>query len=105
MRIRPLKGQEYKSVLDHGTRNRVGDLIFYRHRDGDGIPAFGLSVGRKFGKAVQRNKIKRQLRSLFKENADLFDSGDKIVVIVRPPVNNYTFQEIKHIFDSQFAKA
>ncbi len=58
---------------------------FPRENVGDGAPArLGLSVSRKVGDAVTRNRIKRVLREEFANHAASVSSELDVVVIARP---------------------
>jgi ribonuclease P protein component len=52
--------------------------------DGD-APRLGLSVGRKVGGAVERNRVKRLLREAFGDDPAKAWSGFDVVVVARPP--------------------
>ena len=41
----------------------------------------GISVGKKLGKAVQRNKIKRQVRMMVQEIYDFSENFDTIILV------------------------
>jgi ribonuclease P protein component len=50
----------------------------------EGSNRLGISVQKKTGKAVRRNRIKRLVRETFRINRDLFPACSDIVVTIRP---------------------
>jgi len=44
----------------------------------------GISVHRKIGDAVRRNRIKRLIREVFRLNRDLFPASCDVVFTIRP---------------------
>jgi ribonuclease P protein component len=65
---------------------------------------YAISIGRKYGSAVSRNLIKRQLRMLILENKDNFFSSLQFVVVVYPKAQSLDYQEIKKQIYSLFKK-
>jgi ribonuclease P protein component len=64
--------------------NRYLVLYTFPRADGDS-PRLGLSVGRKVGGAVERNRVKRLLRESFGDRPGMSWSGYDVVVVARPP--------------------
>jgi ribonuclease P protein component len=69
---------------------RPNDLCFAR---------LGVSVGRKHGNAVRRNRIKRVFRESFRLSRDLLPQGYDYVLIPRRGVRKYRTADIRAALD------
>jgi len=61
-------------------------VLYWFGQEEPADPRFGLSVPRAVGNAVTRNRIKRQLRELWRARLDRVPGGQDYVLIVRPGV-------------------
>jgi ribonuclease P protein component len=79
------RSRDFDTVYRHGRSVSSRFLVLYWFpQDEQSSPRFGFSVPRAVGGAVERNRLKRQLREVWQERLDRVPSGNDYVLIVRP---------------------
>jgi len=91
-RRRLLKTSQFQAVYSARARAADGRLVAYAMPNAGAETRVGLSVGKRCGPAVARNRIKRYLRESFRQARGEFAPGYDIVLV--PVAKDYTFAEI-----------
>jgi len=96
-RRRLSRSGDFDRVYREGNSRGNRFLVLYSFARRDDQPSegarLGLSVGRKIGKAVTRNKVKRAVREAFWELAAGFGNGTDYVIVARPGIEGLLERE------------
>ncbi|PZR65071.1 MAG: ribonuclease P protein component [Solirubrobacterales bacterium] len=79
---------DFERVYRHGRSRANRHLVLYVFprpgEQADGPPRLGLSVPRRVGGAVERNRVKRLLREAFWAASERLRDGQDFVIVARP---------------------
>lgn len=83
----------YREGSSRGNRFLVLYSFARRDEEPGGVSRLGISVGRRIGRAVQRNKVKRAVREAFWQLAGDLPEGHDYVIVARPGVEGLLERE------------
>ena len=74
------KRKEFLGVYERGDKIQSTYFVLYMLENGRSYHRLGITVSRKIGRAVVRNRIKRRLREIFRTNKQaIFPHCDLVV--------------------------
>lgn len=85
--VRLRKRAEFLSVSSRGRKIYTPDFIIVKAYSELSWSRIGVTVSRKVGNSVNRNRIKRLIREFFRNNRELFLSADYNIIARSGAVN------------------
>lgn len=101
--FRVRKNEDFNKIISKKISLASSSFIIYKNQNDIDHGRVGISVSKKLGKAVARNKIKRQLRMMICECFS-FEENIDYIVIVRKNFLNHTYLENKSELESLYKK-
>ena len=80
--------------LYHSSGFGDGYLVLYARKNRTGRNRVGVTVSKKLGHAVVRNRVRRRLREVYRLNEDAFRPGWDIVVVARSRAVDAPFEKL-----------
>ena len=69
-------------------------LVLYARKNRTETNRVGITVSKKLGKAVVRNRVRRRIREIYRLNEEKFLSGWDIVIVARSRAVEVSFQKL-----------
>ena len=82
-----------------------GYLVLYARKNRTDTNRVGITVGKKLGHAVVRNRVRRRLREVYRLNEDQFLPGYDIVVVARSRCVDAPFDQLTKAYLALARKA
>ena len=86
--------KEYLTVYQKGTRSYSDSFTIIVHKHDTGSRKMGITVSKKVGNAVRRNRIKRLLREFFRLHKLRLPESQDIVIVGKKGIPRLTYQQV-----------
>ena len=85
---------EYTEIINKGMRVKSNNFSIYYRKNID-KNRYGISIPKKTGKAVIRNKIKRRVKNIIDNNKNRMQSSYDYVIIIRKGILELTYLDME----------
>lgn len=91
-------GKQYNNIYKYGKKYGGRYLLVYILKKETGGNRFGVVTSKKVGKAVKRNRVKRQIRAIIEQSRKEVTGHYDFVVIARHHIYGVTYQDLEKDF-------
>jgi ribonuclease P protein component len=88
------KKRDYLTVYQRGIRSHSEHFTIVVCKNEMGISRLGITVSKKVGSAVQRNRIRRLIREFFRLNRSRLSTPQDIVIIAKRNITTLVYQDV-----------
>jgi ribonuclease P protein component len=94
----------YRIIYEQGVRRSSRFFTVITCGNSIGAKRLGITVTKKTGNAVFRNRLKRLIREFFRRNKDLFPAGHDVVVMAKKNLPPLTYSETARELTELFSR-
>jgi ribonuclease P protein component len=105
-RYRLKRRNDFRRVFRAGTSVANRQFVLYVYDRGNDEPVrVGVSVSRKVGNAVTRNRIRRLVKEVVRRWVDYLPNGVDLIIIARAPAAKMDYHQVKSSLRHVFSRA
>lgn len=90
--------RDFDRIIKEGRYRKNSSYVIYYEKNNLPYDRFGISVGKKIGNAVNRNKYKRKLRAIIDNYKKLYVNSQDYIIILRGIAKEKEYKELENEF-------
>ncbi|MGA2330741.1 MAG: ribonuclease P protein component [Syntrophales bacterium] len=102
--VRISKRRDYLTVYEQGMRSHSEHFTILVCKNEVGISRLGITVSKKVGSSVERNRIRRLVREFFRLNRSRLSTPQDIVIIARRNITTLAYKDVCTELESHLIK-
>ncbi len=89
------ESKDFQRIIENGkcTKNRY--FVLYTSKNDENHYRFGISISKKVGNAVVRNRYKRKVRNIIDTNKKLYSNDKDYIIIIRKSCLDIEYKELE----------
>lgn len=100
---RLLRRIEFSRTMDGGVKFVTPHMVLIVRSSGGGLTRVGFIVSKKVGGAVERNRVKRRFREIFRKQLQK-PPGCDLVIIARGPALAASYEDLERSMNEGFRR-
>ena len=90
--------RDFDRIIKEGRYRKNNSYVIYYEKNELPYDRFGISVGKRIGNAVNRNKHKRKVRAIIDNYKKLYVNNRDYIIILRGSAKDREYQELNTDF-------
>ena len=90
--------RDFDRIIKNGRYRKNNSYVIYYEKNDLPYDRFGISVGKKIGNAVNRNKYKRKLRAIIDNYKKLYVNSRDYIIILRGSAKDKDYETLNKDF-------
>lgn len=99
------KRREFNYTYKKGKSLANQCLVLVYRKNGQNLTRVGFSISKRYGNAVERNKIKRRLKEIYRKKLEDIRPGYDLIFIVRIGARGASFTRLENQMDNLLKRA